>query len=160
MLKLTSLFLFVIFFTATTLPAQTLEKAPPVPQSQQISQINADLKQLFKKETENIKKQGSAIDPKKMEKAARQSMKNGLTSKEKTFLILFIAGMAVLVFLVIKYYKKCIRYENDCDPAFNDNCYCEEYEQEEQSREALIPNNALNNRFLGQMPGIARKFTF
>jgi hypothetical protein len=67
MLKLTSVFLFVVMFTTATMHAQTL----PQPARQQESKTN--LRQVFSKETQKLKSESSTLDAKKLEKSARQN---------------------------------------------------------------------------------------
>lgn len=126
MLKLTSAFLFVVMIALVPLYAQS---APDLPA---IRAARTDLRQAISKETQKIKSESLALDAKKMEKLGRQVPKKSSWSKKDTaFLILFAIGVAALVFLVVKYGKDCLRYENDCNPSFDENCYCEEYEQDE-----------------------------
>lgn len=154
MLKLTSVFMFVVIFLNAAVPGQTLSKAP------QNEPNGLKLRELLTKETENIKREGKVIDKKKMQKTPRQTMRNGLTGKEKTFLIVFIAGMAVLVALLIKYGKNCLRYENDCSPSA-DGCYCEEYEQEEdEQRRMLVPSFQKSVPQFGRTPVFNKRFSF
>ncbi len=122
MLKLTTVFLIVTIFTTGTLYGQTLATVPKDQESQ------SNLNQVIARENEKIQKKSSVLDLKELEKSQRQVPKQNWTAKEKTFLILGIIGTAALVFLVIKYGKDCVRYENNCNPG-SDNCYCAEYKQ-------------------------------
>jgi Flp pilus assembly protein TadB len=129
MLKLTSLFLFVVIFTTATMHAQTL---PPPPAKQQESQPN--LRQVFSKETQKLKSESSTLDAKKLEKASRQNKQGGMSkTKTKWIIALVIVGVVVAVVLGIKYTKRCIRREpRGCD--FTDtttSCECLEYEQDD-----------------------------
>jgi hypothetical protein len=122
MLKLTTVFLLISVFITGTLYGQTVATMPK-PQENQ-----SDLNEIIAKENEKIKQESAVIDSKKMEKSQRQTPKNNWTAKEKTFLILGIIGTAALVFLLVKYGKNCLRYENNCSPS-EDGCYCAEYEK-------------------------------
>jgi hypothetical protein len=124
MLKLTSVFLFVIMCSLVPLHAQSV---PDLPKARG---ARTDLRQAISKETQKIKSESLAIDAKKMEKLRRQVPKKNWTAKKTAIVILIAVGIAALVFLLVKYGKECLRYENDCNPAIDENCYCEEYEQE------------------------------
>ena len=122
MIKLTTVFLIITIFITGTLYAQTLATVPKLQENQ------SDLNLVIAGENEKIQKEASVLNLKKLEKAQRQVPKQNWTAKEKTFLILGIIGTAALVFLLIKYGKECIRYENNCSPS-QDGCYCAEYKQ-------------------------------
>lgn len=128
MLKLTSLFLFVVMFTTATMNAQTL----PAPAKQQESQTN--LRQVFSKETEKIKSESSTLDTKKLEKNARQNKQSSWSkNKMKWIVALILVSFAVVIILGVKYTKRCIRREpRGCD--FTDTttpCECLEYAQDD-----------------------------
>jgi hypothetical protein len=122
MLKLTTVFLIVTVFVTGTLYGQTLTTVPKTQEN------HSNLNLVIAGENERIIKESSILDLKKLEKSQRKVPKYNWTKKEKTFLILGIIGTAVLVFLVIKYGKECVRYENNCNPS-EDGCYCAEYKQ-------------------------------
>lgn len=123
MLKIITVLLFVTLVTIVPLHAQSL---PDLPKAQIAAKT--DLKKVFSKETDKLKSQSASIDKKQMEKLLRQQpAKKGLTKNQTIFLVLFAVGVAALIFLVVKYGKDCLRYENDCSPSFDENCYCEEY---------------------------------
>jgi hypothetical protein len=122
MLKPISLFLFVVMCTTATMQAQITTNPPP------IKQTRTNLSQVFSKETEKIKQENSVLDVKKLEKGQRQVPKNKWTGTQKTLLILGIIGFAALLYVAIKYYHKCLRYEDNCNPA-DEGCYCAEYER-------------------------------
>lgn len=128
MLKLTSLFLFVVMLTTTTMQAQTL------PQTVRQQESKPNLRQVFSKETEKLKSESSTIDSKKMEKSARQNTKGGMSkTKTKWIIALIIVGFAVGIFLAVKYTKRCIRRDPPgCD--FTDTttrCECLEYAEDD-----------------------------
>lgn len=125
MLKLTSLFLIVVIFMTGTIPAQTVSKSP------ELRENRSDLKQVFSKETEKLKNESTVVDAKMMDKTRRQVPKQGWTKTEKTIMVVFVVGLAALLFVVIKYGKNCIRYENNCSPA-DEGCYCAEYEHKDK----------------------------
>ncbi len=133
MLKLLSVFLFVIMFTTATMHAQILPEPP------QSKESRTNLKQVFSKETDKIKSESSVIDAKSMEKAQRQkTTRSKWTGKQTALIVLFAVGVAALVFVLIKYGKNCLRYENNCNPS-DDGCYCAEYEQQNQARRFSLP---------------------
>ncbi|HEY8559162.1 MAG TPA: hypothetical protein VIL74_02080 [Pyrinomonadaceae bacterium] len=127
MLKSTSVLLFVVLVAIVPLHAQSL---PDVPRPRA---AQTDLRNVVSRETQKIRSESLAVDAKKMEKLRRQVPRGNWTKAEKTLVILTIVGIAALVFLLIKYGKDCVRYENDCSPA-DENCYCAEYERREEGR--------------------------
>jgi len=108
-----------------TIPAQTVSKPS------EFRENRSDLKQVFSRETEKLKKDSTVIDAKIMDKTRRQVPKQGWTKTEKTVMVLFVVGLAALLFVAIKYGKNCIRYENNCSPS-DEGCLCEEYEQKDK----------------------------
>lgn len=123
MIKLTSVLLFVVMFSIVPLTAQRLPELPKPQIAQQ------DLRRAISRETQKIKAQSAAIDAKQMQKLLRQNSKNNWSAKKTALIILLAVGVAALVFVVIKYGKNCLRYRDDCNPAFDENCVCEEYER-------------------------------
>ena len=126
MLKLTSVFLFVVMFTTATMHAQTLPPAKP-------QESKTNLSRVFSKETQKIKSESGALDAKKLEKSARQNTPGGMSkTKTKWIIALAIIGVVVAVVIGIKYTKRCIRREpRGCD--FTDTtmpCECVEYAQD------------------------------
>jgi hypothetical protein len=126
MVKLTSVFLFVVMFTTATMHAQTL----PPPAKQQESQTS--LRQVFSKETQKLKSESSTLDAKKMEKANRQAPQSSWSkNKMKWIVALILVSFAVVIILGVKYTKRCIRRDPEgCD--FTDTsqrCECLEYAQ-------------------------------
>jgi hypothetical protein len=149
MFKLITVFLFTVVFVTGTMQAQTVSDLPKAKENR------TDLRQVISKETQKLKNQSSSIDNKEMEKIARQqSSRSNWTKKQTAFLVIFAVAVAALVVLLVKYGKDCLRYENNCDPAFDENCYCEEYEQNRQSRKALTPANQ------SFVPQFNRNFSF
>ena len=132
----TSLFLVFSILTVAT-PAPVLAQGPanaePVRSAESKSQ--RDLKSVFSAETARFRAESAAFDPVKMdrEKAKQQAQKKGWSKTKKTLVITAIAvGFAALIFVAIKYGKKCLRYSDDCtyDPQTGlENCPCEEYEK-------------------------------
>jgi len=91
-----------------------------------------DLKNVFARKTAEYNERAFKFDLKKAEKEERkQQTKKKFWNKTNTALmVLFIVGMAGLVFLVTKYYHKCIRTNYPgCDPVNDEGCVCEEYEK-------------------------------
>ncbi len=133
MLKLTTVFLFVVMFITSTMHAQTL------PNKLQIKENGTNLKQVFDQETDKIKQESSVIDSKKMEKSERKQTKRNNWSRTKTVFLLIIIGFAVGIFLAVKYTKRCIRRDPPgCD--FTDTtmrCECLEYAQDDDEERRL-----------------------
>jgi cobalamin biosynthesis Mg chelatase CobN len=128
MLKLTSVFLFVVMFTTATMHAQTLPQPVKPPESK------TNLSQVFAKETQKIKSESSTIDAKKMEKLARQNKQSSWSrNKMKWIVALILVSFAVVIILGVKYTKRCIRRAPaGCD--FSDTttpCECLEYAQDD-----------------------------
>lgn len=133
----TTLFtIFSIFLVSTTAP--TLAQ----PQSKQgtekaISQNTntekkTDLKKVFEKVNEQFKSESAQFDPVKTdrENAQQQATKKGWSKTKKALVITaVVVGIAALLFVAIKYAKKCLRYEDDCDPFYDEFCQCAEYER-------------------------------
>ena len=105
--------------------AETVSQAKPQP----------DLKKVFTAETDRFKADSAAFDPVKTERQAarQQAQKKGWSKTKKTLVFTAIAvGFAALIFVAIKYGKKCLRYSDNCtyDPQTGiEDCPCEEYEQ-------------------------------
>ena len=137
MQKITAVILFVVMCSIVPLHAQSVPDVPRVVEKRTETRVatQSDLRQVFSKETQKLKSDSTSIDSKSMERIRlKQTKSGGWGKKETAFMIVFAVAVAVLVFLVIKYGKDCLRYEDDCDPAFDENCYCEEYAQEERVR--------------------------
>jgi hypothetical protein len=137
MLKLISAILFVVMCSIVPLYAQSIPDVPAVKETRTATRAasQADLRQVFSKETQKLKSDSLSVDAKKMERLRlKQATRSGWTRKQTIAVVLFAVAVAAIVFFVIKYGKNCLRYENNCDPAFDENCYCEEYEQNEARR--------------------------
>jgi Flp pilus assembly protein TadB len=127
----------MIRFTTTLLviaAVLTLGVGRPV-FAQQVAQTersgSPDLKKAIAEETKKIEAEEGRFDPAKIDKAERNAQaKKGMSSKEKTALVLFAVGVAVLVVLLVKYGKDCIRSSPPgCTPGVDEFCTCEEYER-------------------------------
>lgn len=137
MLKLISVILFVVMCSIVPLHAQSVPDVPVVKETRTETRAAAqnDLRQVFSSETQKLKSDSMSVDAKKMERLRlKQAKRSGWGKKETTFMIVFAIAITVLVVLLVKYGKECLRYENNCDPAFDESCYCEEYEQNEERR--------------------------
>jgi len=132
MLKfVTTLFLILsIVVVSNTLPAVAQAQAD---QSKPEAEKNAELKKVFEKETENFKADSAEFDPVKAdrENAQQQAQKKGWSTTKKTLVITAVAvGVAGLLFLLIKYGKKCLRSDPaNCTPGVDEICVCLEYER-------------------------------
>ncbi len=100
-----------------------------------------DLKKVFDDETKRFSKRSAEFDPVKLElEKNRQQAKKGWSKQDVTFMVVFAAGIAVLVWLLVKYGKNCIEtnYPN-CTPAVDEGCYCERYEEDNKNRGMRTP---------------------
>lgn len=93
---------------------------------------NSDLKKTFEEKTQEYNARSGEFDLAKAEKQSRKQVKKNWSKKDTAILVGVIVGIAAIVFFVVKYGKKCLRYQNNCDPSFEENCYCEEYEEEKR----------------------------
>lgn len=138
MLKSTTWFLvFTILTVSITFPVtaqQVPTKEAMVPAAKKDASP-ADMKEVFAKQTAKVKADEAVFDPVKAERERgnQQAQTKGWSKTKKTLVIAaVVAGAAVLTFLLIKYYRKCLRYsETDCyynsDTGIRE-CTCEEYE--------------------------------
>jgi hypothetical protein len=130
---------FAILTVSITLPIAAQQKEIPAaePVASQPSDPSPDLKEAFDKETARIKADSAVFDPVKAERERgnQQALKKGWSKGKKTLVIVAVAaGIAALTFLLIKYYRKCLRYSTNCyyDPnTGQEDCPCEEYEPRE-----------------------------
>ncbi len=133
----TALFLvYAMLIVSLALPAN----AQQVPAKEQLGdEVKKDgqpqnLKDVFAKQTDIVKANEAVFDPVKTERERgnQQAQKQGMSKTKKVLLWTALAvGMAALLFVAIKYAKKCIRYSDDCDynpDTGNYDCPCEEYE--------------------------------
>jgi hypothetical protein len=133
----TALFLvYAMLIVSLALPAN----AQQVPAKEQLAdEVKKDgqpqnLKDVFAKQTDIVKANEAVFDPVKTERERgnQQAQKQGMSKTKKVLLWTALAvGMAALLFVAIKYAKKCIRYSDDCDynpDTGNYDCPCEEYE--------------------------------
>ena len=137
MLKLIAVIMFVVMCTIVPLHAQSVPDVPAVKETRTETRTvtQSDLRQVFSNETQKIKGDSTSVDSKNMERLQLKQAKRGGWNKKTTIaIVLFAVAIAAIVFLVIKYGKDCLRYENDCDPTFDEACYCEEYAQNEERR--------------------------
>ncbi len=91
-----------------------------------------DFKKIVNDETKKVS--AESFDPVKADAIharQQQQAKKGWSTKQKVLLGAFIAGMVVLVVLLAKYGKDCIRTSPpNCNIGSDENCYCEEYAPE------------------------------
>ena len=137
MLKSTTAFFLVyaILSVSLALPAN----AQQVPSKEPVSDVKKDgqpqsLKDVFAKQTDIVKADAAVFDPVKAERdrGNQQAKKQGWSRTKKTWVIIAVAvGIAAVTFLAIKYYRKCLRYSDNCSYDQNtglEDCPCEEYE--------------------------------
>jgi len=139
MLKSTTWFLvFAILTVSITFPVTAQQQVPAkaaVVSAEKKAPAAADMKDVFAKQTADIKADEAVFDPVKAEreKGNHQAQKQGMSKTKKVLLWTAVAvGFAALLFVAIKYAKKCIRYSEDCDynpDTGNYDCPCEEYER-------------------------------
>ena len=137
MLKSISVLLFVVMCTIVPLHAQSVPDIPAVRETRTETRAAAqsDLRQVFSQETQKLKSDATSVDAKKMERLRlKQAKGGGWTKKQTAFLVVFAIAITALVIVLVKYGKDCLRYENNCNPGTDENCYCEEYEQNEERR--------------------------
>ena len=134
----TTLFtIFSIFLVSTTAPTlaqpQAKQETETAASKNTDAKNNANLKKVFEKETEQFKSESAQFDPVKTdrENAQQQTTKKGWSTTKKTLVITAIAvAVAGLLFVVIKYGKKCLRSDpENCSPGIDENCTCLEYER-------------------------------
>jgi len=96
------------------------------------AQPKRDFKRIVDDETKKLS--AESFDPIKADAIharQQQQAKKGWSTKQKVLLGAFIAGMVVLVVLLAKYGKDCIRTSpTNCNIGTDENCYCEEYAPE------------------------------
>ena len=137
MLKSTiALFLvYAILTVSLALPAN----AQQIPVKEPLAEVKKDgqpqnLKDVFAKQADVVKANEAVFDPVKTERdrGNQQAKKQGWSRTKKTWVIIAVAvGIAAVTFLAIKYYRKCLRYSDNCsyDPNTGlEDCPCEEYE--------------------------------
>jgi len=135
----TQLLIFALLIVGLRVPG--VAQPQPAPANEPVTSDSADidliktksdLRSVFAKKTAEYNKRALNFDLKKTEKEERkqQPKKKFWSKTNTTFLVLFIVGTAALVFLIAKYYHKCIRTNYpDCTPGVDESCVCEEYEK-------------------------------
>lgn len=120
MSKLIALLLSATLFITGTMHAQTAASS---------NQNSPDLKEAVARQTEEIKNESGVIDPKKIEKADRQTPQKNSGKRDKLIIGGIVAGLVVLAVVLALTTKRCVkRSPSGCD--FNDvfsNCQCVEY---------------------------------
>ena len=128
----TTLFVIFALLTITIVPPALSQPPEKTPDLQSVSQQKKpDMKRVFEAETERFNADSAKFDPVKADReAARQQTQKKWSTTKKTLVIAAIAvAVAAVVFLLVKYGKNCLRYEDDCDPILDEFCQCEEYER-------------------------------
>ena len=133
---ITLLLVYAILTVFLTLPAiaQQVPAKEPVAADLKKDGQPQNLKDVFAKQTDIVKADAAVFDPVKTERERgnQQAKKQGWSKTKKTLVIAaVVVGIAALTFLMIKYYRKCLRYSDNCsyDPNTGlEDCPCEEYE--------------------------------
>jgi hypothetical protein len=131
-----SLLIYAILTVSLTIPLSAQQNEVPAKEAADAKTTDSgvDLKDAFARETARVKADSAVFDPVKTERenANQQAQKKGWSKGKKTLVIVAVAaGIAALTFLLIKYYRKCLRYSTNCyyDPnTGQEDCPCEEYE--------------------------------
>ena len=107
-------------------PVQEAKTAVPLPANTAIN-----IKKVVAENERRYKDRTASVDVKELEKIERKAPKGpGMSKKDKTFLAVFIVGLAVLVVLLVKYGKNCeVSDPPGCNPVTDENCTCTQYEQ-------------------------------
>lgn len=118
---------YTLIFCLTFAGVALGQSAPPRKVSNNATENN-DVRRAVEEQTKLIQSQGETVDARQMEKELLRGAKKkgGMTTKQKTWLVLGIIGTAALIFVLVKYYRECLRYEDNCIPG-NETCLCEEY---------------------------------
>ncbi len=116
----------------TDLPGDKIFEAKPL--KKQI-----DLKKIFEDETKKFSVDNTRFDPVKIDREkAKQAQKSKWGTKQTVFIVVFAAAVAVLVWLVAKYYKECLETNYpDCTPVVDENCYCERYAEDKDKNRSI-----------------------
>lgn len=131
--SLTLVVIYTLLVVTSTIPLaaqQPAETPTPSEPASESSQEKKDMKEAIA----DLSSNGDMpeFDPVQAEKERDriQDQRKGWSTKDKLFLAGFIVGIAALVFLVIKYGKKCLRTSPpNCNLGIDEFCYCEEYER-------------------------------
>ncbi len=124
--------LLAIFCVGLRVPVIGQANALPTttPAANTVSVVpDRDLKRSIEAESAKLKKESEFnVERAEKERIRQATSKGGLSKKDKTLLALFAVGITVLVILLIKYGKDCVRYTPaGCSFGSDDLCYCEEY---------------------------------
>lgn len=154
MLKIgTTLFTIIAIVVATTTtpllsqpPASSGPNDPPAnaqakAENERSKKNRPDLKKVFEEETKKFNEKSAEFDPIKLEiEKGKQQAKNGWSKKDTALIVAFAVGIAVLVYLVVKYGKNCVETRPpNCNIGTDDNCYCERYEEDDKARGVRLP---------------------
>ena len=136
----TQLLIFALLVVSLRVPI--FAQAQPVPiaggpvaaesQEESPATTKPDLKSVFDGKTKEFRDRSAFFDLKKAEKEERkqQAKKKTWNKTNTAIMVLFVVGIAAIVFLVAKYGKDCIRTNYPgCDLVNDEACVCEEYEK-------------------------------
>jgi hypothetical protein len=98
-----------------------------------------DFKKIIDEETKKFYADSAKFDPIKIElEKAKQAQKKRWTQKDTALMVLLAVGIAVGVYLLIKYGKKCIEASSpNCTPGVDEGCYCERYEENDNRNRGI-----------------------
>ncbi|HMT07277.1 MAG TPA: hypothetical protein PKA82_04670 [Pyrinomonadaceae bacterium] len=131
----TTLFLiYSILLTTFSMPALAQPSANVVPNDDVLrhsTKAAPDIKKAIDEQSKELRRKSETFDPVAYERIERRQTKKGWSKSDKILMAAFVVGITVLVVLLVKYGKNCIRTSPpNCNIGTDDNCYCEEYEQE------------------------------
>lgn len=120
MLKMITVSLLATVFVTGTMRGQSLSASSPE------NRIN--LREAVAKETEKLKSESAAIDPKKMEKMQRQAPQKKWSGRDKVILTAIVVALVGLAVVLAYNSKRCIkRSPPGCSFTEDIDCECVEY---------------------------------
>lgn len=144
MLRSTTAYLLVFAILSVSLTLPVTAQQQQIPAKERITSADKnetatpDMREVFAKQTAELRADAAVFDPVRTERERgnHQAQQKGWSKTKKALVITaVVVGIAALTFLMIKYYRKCIRYSEYCniDPNTGlEDCPCEEYEQKDK----------------------------
>lgn len=126
-----TILVLISLIAASLLPVTAQQDASRTEPENAVPSDRPDLKVVVSQADKKFREESAAFDPKEAEKSQfKQQAKAGWTKKEKTAIAFLAVGIAVLVFVLVKYGKDCIRSSPaGCTPGVDEFCTCQEYAQ-------------------------------